>query len=93
MKSRLKKIEAVYPAEKRIAVSEEDALAFACNAVNLGKTIVMNCISAELEQELRGRGFEVIQVRLDEFLKAGGAAKCLVMKLTPEMHREEGGVR
>ncbi len=92
----LNKIEAAYPAEKRIAVCEEDALAFACNAVNLGKTIVMNCISAELEQELRGRGFEVIQVRLDEFLKAGGAAKCLVMKLTPEIHakseaRDEAG--
>ena len=82
----LKKIEAVYTAEKRIVVCEEDALAFACNAVNLGKTIVLNCISPVLEQELRGRGFEVIQVRLDEFLKAGGAAKCLVMKLTPEIH-------
>ena len=82
----LKKIEATYPTEKRIAVREEDALAFACNAVNLGKTIVLNCISTELEQELRGRGFEVIQVKLDEFLKAGGAAKCLVMKLTAEIH-------
>ncbi len=82
----LKRIEGAYPVEKRIAVGEEDALAFACNAVNVGKTIVLNCISSELEQELRGRGFDVIQVRLDEFLKAGGAAKCLVMKLTPEMH-------
>ena len=82
----LKKIEAVYTAEIRFAVGEEDALAFACNAVNLGKTIVLNCISADLKQELRERGFEVIQVRLDEFLKAGGAAKCLVMKLTPEIH-------
>ena len=82
----LKRIEAAYPTERRIAVREEDALAFACNAVNLGKTIVLNCISTELERELRGRGFDVIQVRLDEFLKAGGAAKCLVMKLTPEIH-------
>jgi ornithine--oxo-acid transaminase len=82
----LKKIEAVYSDEKRIAVREDDALAFACNAVNLERTIVLNCISVELEQELRSRGFEVIQVRLDEFLKAGGAAKCLVMKLTPELH-------
>jgi ornithine--oxo-acid transaminase len=88
----LRKIEAYYPREKRIAVREEDALSFACNAVNLGKTIVLNCISAELERELRSRGFDVIQVQLDEFLKAGGAAKCLVMKLTPEKHRklEEG---
>jgi ornithine--oxo-acid transaminase len=82
----LGKIEAAYAPEKRIAVGEEDALAFACNAVNLGKTIVLNRISAGLEEELRGRGFEVIQVALDEFLKAGGAAKCLVMKLTTELH-------
>ncbi len=88
----LRKIEAVYTAEKRIAVCEDDALAFACNAVNLGKTIVLNCISSDLEEQLRGRGFEVIQVRLDEFLKAGGAAKCLVMKLTADIHSKEKAV-
>ena len=96
----LEKIEAFYPPEKRIAVREEDALSFACNAVNVGRTIVLNCISAGLEEALRGRGFDVIQVQLDEFLKAGGAAKCLVMKLTPEKHRtrekgdsvEQGGL-
>jgi len=85
-KASQRKIEAVYAEGKRIAVCEEDALAFACNAVNLGRTIVLNCVSAKLEKELGMRGFTVIQVRLDEFLKAGGAAKCLVMKLTPAMH-------
>lgn len=83
----LAKIEAFYPADKCIVVGERDALSFACNAVNIGMTLVLNRISAELDMELRGRGFEVIQLELDEFLKAGGAAKCLVMKLTPEMHR------
>ena len=86
----LAKIGAFYPADKRIVVGEEDALSFACNAVNIGKRIVLNRISAELELELRSRGFDVIQVELDEFLKAGGAAKCLVMKLTPEMHPKRG---
>jgi ornithine--oxo-acid transaminase len=83
----LAKIEAFYAPEMRIAVDERDATTFACNAVNIGKTIVLNRISAKLEGELRGRGFDVIQIELDEFLKAGGAAKCLVMKLTPAMHR------
>ncbi len=78
-------IEAFYPPERRIIVSEADALRFACNAVNIGRSIVLNCISPELEHELQLRGFAVIQVELDEFLKAGGAAKCLVMKLTPDM--------
>jgi ornithine--oxo-acid transaminase len=82
----LEKIEAFYPVENRVVVSEADAACFACNAVCLGNAIVLNRISAELEGELRGRGFEVVQVELDEFLKAGGAAKCLVMKLTAEVH-------
>jgi len=64
-------------------VGEMDAERFACNAVNLGRTIVLNRISSGLERQLCDRGFEVVQVELDEFLKAGGAAKCLVMKLTP----------
>ena len=87
----LEKIKAFYPEDKRIDVGEKDALSFACNAVNLGKIIVLNRISAELEATLRGRGFDVIQVQLDEFLKAGGAAKCLVMKLTAELHPSSGG--
>lgn len=82
----LRAIEAVYAPEQRIAVSEADALCFAANAVNLGQHIVLNHISPSLEHTLRDRGFEVTQLPLDEFLKAGGAAKCLVMKLSPEMH-------
>ena len=88
----LEKIEAFYPMEKRIVVSEADALKFACNVVNVGRTLVMNCISADLELSLCARGFDVVQVELDEFMKAGGAAKCLVMKLTPERH-EQGSRR
>jgi len=82
------RIELFYPEDKRIAVREEDAVRFACNAINLGSTIVLNEISAELADRLRMRGFDVVQVLLDEFLKAGGAAKCLVMKLTPDRHTE-----
>ena len=82
----LQSIEAFYAPEQRIAVDEDDANRFACNAVNLGRSLVLNEISKGLEQRLRLRGFQIVQVLLDEFLKAGGAAKCLVMKLTPELH-------
>jgi arginine dihydrolase len=77
-------IEAFYPPEDRIVVTEADAVRFACNAVNVGNTIILNQISAGLTAALESRGFEVIQVNLSEFLKAGGAAKCLVMKLSHE---------
>ncbi len=77
----LREIEAYYPAEKRVVVDEADALRFACNAVNVGETIILNCIGAELSERLEAIGFQVVQVGLSEFLRAGGAAKCLVMKL------------
>jgi N-dimethylarginine dimethylaminohydrolase len=77
-----KKIEGRYPRAQRICVSEPDAIRFACNAVNVGRTILLNEISAELGAELGSRGYHVIQVELSEFLKAGGAAKCLVLRLS-----------
>jgi N-dimethylarginine dimethylaminohydrolase len=77
----LRKIEAFYPEDKRIIVAEQDAVRFACNAVNIGSTIILNRISNELLAHLNSLEFEVVQVDLSEFLRAGGAAKCLVMKL------------
>lgn len=78
----LDKIEAFYPLEKRIIVAEADAVCFACNAINVDRTIILNNISSNLRQQLESRGFNIIEVTLTEFLKAGGAAKCLVMKLS-----------
>jgi N-dimethylarginine dimethylaminohydrolase len=78
----LAKIEAYYPEQKRIIVSEVDAACFACNAINVGRTIILNRISRELNARLESLGFTVVQVALSEFMKAGGAAKCLVMKLS-----------
>ena len=76
------KIEARYTEQQRICVSEADALQFACNAVNVGRTILLNRISPELCAELASRGFEIVELDLTEFLKAGGAAKCLVLRLS-----------
>jgi N-dimethylarginine dimethylaminohydrolase len=76
------KIEARYSKKQRIQVSEADALRFACNAVNIGRTILLNRISDELSSELELRGFQIVRLDLTEFLKAGGAAKCLVLRLS-----------
>jgi len=69
------------PKEKRIAVGEEDALAFACNAVDLNGRIFMNDATRELQKQLEGAGFKPVLVPLSQFIKAGGAAKCLTLKL------------
>jgi lysine-ketoglutarate reductase/saccharopine dehydrogenase-like protein (TIGR00300 family) len=75
-------IEQLVPEEKRIAIGGDDAAAFACNMVNLGDHIVMNSASPGLRERLAQAGFHVIETPLDEFMKAGGAAKCLVLQLT-----------
>ena len=69
------------PAEKRIEISEKDALLFACNAVDLNGRVFMNAASDDCKSRLRAAGFTPVVTPLTEFLKAGGAAKCLTMKL------------
>ena len=75
------KIRALLPREKRLEVGEADALAFACNAVSLGRHVILNHASEALQSMLRRAGFTPILTPLSEFLKSGGAAKCLTLKL------------
>ena len=74
-------IEARVPAHRRIIVETPDALEFACNTVNCGSNIFLNRASETLITLLSKHGFTVHQTPLTEFLKAGGAAKCLTLKL------------
>jgi lysine-ketoglutarate reductase/saccharopine dehydrogenase-like protein (TIGR00300 family) len=75
-------IEMRVPEHKRIVVDEADAVTFSCNAVNIDKIIVMNHASDALKQQLAKAGFQVLETPLTEFLKAGGAAKCLTLRTT-----------
>ncbi|WJI27880.1 TIGR00300 family protein [Thermosynechococcus sp. QKsg1] len=81
-------IELRVPADKRIAVKEADAVNFACNAVNIDRTVILNCASQELKSALAQVGFEVVETPLTEFLKAGGAAKCLTLRVTEPVREE-----
>jgi lysine-ketoglutarate reductase/saccharopine dehydrogenase-like protein (TIGR00300 family) len=75
-------IEMRVPDEKRIAIDEPDAVNFACNAVNINRTIIMNKTSDALKEHLEAAGFEIVETPLTEFMKAGGAAKCLTLRVT-----------
>lgn len=74
-------IESRIPPHKRIVVDTMDAGNFACNAINLGDTVILNTASDPLKARLMLAGFKVREVGLSEFLKAGGSAKCLTLKL------------
>ena len=69
------------PASHRIVVDEDDALHFACNSVNVGRTVVLNRAGDRLAAALKQAGFDVIESELSEFMKAGGSAKCLTLRL------------
>ena len=75
-------IESRVPPHKRIIVDTMDAGNFACNAVNVGEMVFLNKASEPLKARLMLAGFTVREVGLSEFLKAGGSAKCLTLKLT-----------
>jgi N-dimethylarginine dimethylaminohydrolase len=64
-----------------IAVPAGEAERFACNAVVAGNNIVMNTGCPVARRKAEDRGFNVYETPLDEFLKAGGSAKCLTLIL------------
>ncbi|BAY94004.1 MULTISPECIES: bifunctional arginine dihydrolase/ornithine cyclodeaminase [unclassified Tolypothrix] len=81
-------IEMRVAAEKRIAIEEADAVNFACNAVNVDSIVIMNKASDALKARLVNVGFQIIETPLKEFLKAGGAAKCLTLRVTEPVRAE-----
>ncbi len=64
-----------------IPVTPEEALRFACNSVVVGKHVVMPAGCPILRFHLEERGYTVYEVPMSEFIKSGGACKCLVLYL------------
>ncbi len=67
-----------------IEVRAEEAVSFSCNAVVVGRTVVLNDGAPLLAKALEGSGYAVRPLRLTEFIKAGGSAKCLTLRLDGE---------
>lgn len=67
-----------------IEVAPEEAARFACNAVVIGKNVILNAGCPRFEQQLADAGFIAHATELDEFIKAGGSAKCLTLRLDGE---------
>jgi N-dimethylarginine dimethylaminohydrolase len=68
----------------RIEVVAEEAERFACNAVVVGGHVALNSGCPRFEAQLRDLGFQTHPTPLDEFIKAGGSAKCLTLHLDPQ---------
>ena len=67
--------------EQRIAIGSEDGCRLAANAVCLGNAVVMSGCSERLRAELAERGYRVVTTPLPSFLRSGGSAFCLTLRL------------
>lgn len=67
--------------EQRIEVALEDAFQLSANAVCVDHTLVLSGCSERLRAQLKERGYCVIEVPLASFLRSGGAAFCLTLRL------------
>jgi arginine dihydrolase len=68
-------------AGERIEVDIADAGQLAANAVCLDDTLLMSSCSNGLRARLRERGYRVAVIPLGSFLRSGGAAFCLTLRL------------
>ena len=64
-----------------VAVKDADAGRFACNALVVDDAVVLNSGCEATERALRARGYRPVATPTDEFIKAGGSVKCLVLML------------
>jgi N-dimethylarginine dimethylaminohydrolase len=67
-----------------IAVEPDEAQSFACNAVVVGRNVVTTTGCPRLHRDLAARGYSPQEIPLSEFIKAGGSAKCLTLRLDGE---------
>jgi N-dimethylarginine dimethylaminohydrolase len=64
-----------------VELTDEEALAFGCNAVQVGQAVIAHHWSPRLAALLARRGYHPVSTPLTEFIKAGGSAKCLTLQL------------
>jgi N-dimethylarginine dimethylaminohydrolase len=67
-----------------IEVAADEAISFSCNAVVVGRTVILNEGAPKLARALGQRGFGVRPLGFSEFIKSGGSAKCLTFRADGE---------
>ncbi|WP_303652770.1 dimethylarginine dimethylaminohydrolase family protein [Paludisphaera mucosa] len=67
-----------------IEVRAEEAQSFSCNAVVVGRTVVLNQGAPALAADLQRLGYATRTLELSEFIKSGGSAKCLTLRVDGE---------
>ncbi len=80
--------EHVAPAQ-RIELNRADATRFAANAVCFDRVLVLSSCSDMLRRTLEERGYTVAKTPLQAFLRSGGSACCLTLRLDHQTRAEQ----
>ncbi len=80
-----KVVEALVP--EPLVLDDDAAFAFCANSVVVGSTVHMPSCPPAVGRRLEAWGFDVVVHDVGEFLKAGGACRCLTLALDVELHR------
>lgn len=64
-----------------LVLTPQEEVFFMMNSVVIGSTVVMPACNDRVRDILTGWGFSVVVVDVSEFIKAGGAVRCLTMPL------------
>lgn len=76
-------VEALVP--EPLWLTDDEALSFTANSVVVGTTVVMPHVPRRVGRQLQRWGFEPVEVDVSEFLKAGGATRCLTLALDVDL--------
>ncbi len=68
-------------ADEPIEIAVADGCRLAANAVALGNTLIMSGCGRRLRAQLETRGYAVVTTPLSSFLRSGGSAFCLTLRL------------
>lgn len=69
------------PGIELIEVGLDEAECFALNLVSDSETVTMTTGAPRLAAELRGRGYQVVELRTEELKKGGGGVRCTALAL------------
>jgi len=67
--------------DRLIALTPDEGRLFCANAVNIERSVVMNEPTLRLSRLLSDAGFNVVSTPMTEFMKSGGSAKCLTLRI------------
>jgi N-dimethylarginine dimethylaminohydrolase len=71
-----------------LVLTEAEAMTFCANSIVVGRTVIMPACPDRVRAQLEAWNFEVVVVGVSEFLKGGGAIRCLTNPLDVTLGRD-----